>query len=82
LRFEDARIVEMDRRKMKRDYSQPPTKGQIARSREAIAVRNQVALITIKLPRFSAPLRMKIVRGADGRVAYLHNRLRALKRSP
>jgi CubicO group peptidase (beta-lactamase class C family) len=39
-------------------------------------------LFTIKLPRFSAPLRMKIVRGADGRVAYLHNRLRALNRLP
>src|SRR5262245_16765808 len=39
-------------------------------------------VFTVKLPRFSAPLRMKIVRGADGRVAYLHNRLRALKRLP
>jgi hypothetical protein len=39
-------------------------------------------LFTVKLPRFSAPLRMKIVRGADGRVAYLHNRLRAFKRLP
>jgi hypothetical protein len=39
-------------------------------------------LFTIKLPGFSAPLRMKIVRGADGRIAYLHNRLRALKRLP
>lgn len=39
-------------------------------------------LFTIKLPRFSAPLRMKIVRGTDGRVTYLHNRLRAFKRLP
>ena len=39
-------------------------------------------LFTVKLPRFSSPLRMKIVRGKDGRVAYLHNRLRALKRLP
>jgi CubicO group peptidase (beta-lactamase class C family) len=39
-------------------------------------------LFTVKLPRFSSPLRMKIIRGADGRVVYLHNRLRALKRLP
>jgi CubicO group peptidase (beta-lactamase class C family) len=39
-------------------------------------------LFTVKLPRFSSPLRMKIVRGTDGRIAYLHNRLRALKRLP
>jgi CubicO group peptidase (beta-lactamase class C family) len=39
-------------------------------------------LFTVKLPRFSLPLRIKIVRGTDGRIAYLHNRLRALKRLP
>jgi CubicO group peptidase (beta-lactamase class C family) len=39
-------------------------------------------LFTAKLPGFSSPLRMKIVRGTDGRIAYLHNRLRALKRLP
>lgn len=39
-------------------------------------------VFTVKLPAYSTPLRMKIVRGTDGRVAYLHNRLRALKRLP
>lgn len=39
-------------------------------------------LFTVKLPRLTLPLRLKIVRGADGRVAYLHNRARALKRLP
>lgn len=39
-------------------------------------------LFTVRLPGFSAPLRMKIVRGADGRIVYLHSRLRALKRLP
>lgn len=39
-------------------------------------------LFTVRLPGFSSPLRMKIVRGTDGRIAYLHNRLRALKRLP
>jgi len=39
-----------------------------------------IDVFTVRLPGFSVPLRMKIVRGADGRIAYLHNRLRALKR--
>lgn len=39
-------------------------------------------VFTVQLPGFSAPLRMKIVRGADGRIAYLHNRLRAFTRLP
>ena len=36
----------------------------------------------VSLPGFTDPIRVEFVRGADGRVAFLHNRLRALKRMP
>ena len=39
-------------------------------------------IFTVRLPGFSVPLRMKILRGTDGRITYLHNRLRVLKRLP
>lgn len=76
-------------------YAQDPNSRspiELARTSEGLALKQGQAqfpltkigndLFTVKLPRFSAPLRMKIVRGADGRVAYLHNRLRAFKRLP
>jgi len=76
-------------------YSQDPNSRptlELARNGEGLALKQGQALFpltkigndlfTVKLPGFSSPLRMKIVRGTDGRIAYLHNRLRALKRLP
>ncbi len=76
-------------------YAQDPNSRnvfELVRANEGLALKQGQAqfpltkigndLFTVKLPRFSAPLRLKIVRGKDGRVAYLHNRLRALKRLP
>jgi len=36
----------------------------------------------VSFPGFTDPIRVEFVRGADGRVEYLHNRMRALKRVP
>jgi len=36
----------------------------------------------VSLPGFTDPIRVEFVRGADGKVQFLHNRLRALKRIP
>jgi hypothetical protein len=36
----------------------------------------------VSFPGFTDPIRLEFVRGADGRIEYLHNRLRALKRVP
>jgi CubicO group peptidase (beta-lactamase class C family) len=76
-------------------YAQDPNSRspfELARDGEGLALKQgQVQfpltkigndLFTVRLPRFPLPLRMKVVRGADGRIAYLHNRLRALKRLP
>jgi CubicO group peptidase (beta-lactamase class C family) len=76
-------------------YAQDPNARntfELVRTAEGLALKQGPAqfpltkvgtdAFTVKLPRFTAPLRLKIVRGADGRVAYLHNRLRALKRLP
>jgi CubicO group peptidase (beta-lactamase class C family) len=50
--------------------------GQLALTRLAPDV------FSVRIPGFTDPLRLAFVRGADGRVHYLHNRLRALKRVP
>ena len=89
-KFTDREIEEFVGR-----YAQDPnarTPFEIVRAGEGLNLKQGQAqlpltkvgadVFTVKLPRFTAPLRMKIVRGADGRVAYLHNRLRALKRLP
>jgi CubicO group peptidase (beta-lactamase class C family) len=36
----------------------------------------------VQFPGFTDPIRLEFVRGADGRIEYLHNRMRALKRIP
>jgi CubicO group peptidase (beta-lactamase class C family) len=36
----------------------------------------------VRFPGFTDPIRLEFVRGADGRVEYLHNRMRALTRMP
>jgi hypothetical protein len=89
---EPMRFTERELEEYVGRYAQDPnsrTVLELVRAGEGLALKQGQAqlpltkigsdLFTIKLPRFSAPLRMKIVRGADGRVAYLHNRLRALK---
>ncbi len=76
-------------------YAQDPNSRsplELARDGEGLALKQGQAqfpltkigndLFTVKLPRFSSPLRMKVLRGKDGKVTYLHNRLRALKRLP
>jgi CubicO group peptidase (beta-lactamase class C family) len=39
-------------------------------------------VFSVRIPGFTEPLRLAFIRGADGRIQYLHNRLRALKRVP
>lgn len=92
LKFTEREIEEYVGRYAQDANRQPPIEFEIARDGEGLALKQRQAqlpltkigndLFTIKLPGYSAPLRMKIVRGTDGRVAYLHNRLRALKRTP
>jgi hypothetical protein len=36
----------------------------------------------VPFPGFTDPIRVEFVRGTDGRIEYLHNRLRAWKRMP
>ena len=92
LKFTEREIEEYVGRYAQDANRQPPIEFEIVRDGEGLALKQRQAqlpltkigndLFTIKLPGYSAPLRMKIVRGTDGRVAYLHNRLRALKRTP
>lgn len=90
LKFTDREIEEYAGR-----YAQDPNSPavfELVRAGDGMAFKQGQAqfpltkvgndVFTVKLPGFSTPLRMKIVRGSDGRVAYLHNRLRALKRLP
>jgi CubicO group peptidase (beta-lactamase class C family) len=90
LKFTDREIEEYVGR-----YAQDPnspTVFELMRAGDGLAYKQGQAqfpltkigndLFTVKLPGFSTPLRMKILRGTDGRVAYLHTRLRALKRLP
>lgn len=92
LKFTERELEEYVGRYAQDANRRPPIEFELVRAGEGLALKQGQAqlpltkigndLFTIKLPRFTAPLRMKIVRGTDGRVAYLHNRLRALKRSP
>jgi CubicO group peptidase (beta-lactamase class C family) len=90
LKFADGEIEEYVGR-----YAQDPNSPsvfELVRAGEGLAFKQGQAqfpltkigkdMFSVTLPGFSTPLRMKIVRSSDGRVAYLHNRLRALKRLP
>src|SRR5262245_14901437 len=91
-KFTEREIEEYVGRYAQDPNSRSPYQLELARAGEGLALKRGQEqfpltkigndLFTVKLPRFSTPLRMKIVRGADGRIAYLHNRLRALKRLP
>jgi CubicO group peptidase (beta-lactamase class C family) len=72
-------------------YGQRPGAGvELVRSENGLALKtgsSQAPLtkigtdvFTVRLPGFPEPLRLAIVRGADGRIQYLHNRLRAFRR--
>lgn len=72
-------------------YGQRPGAGvELVRSENGLALKTSSTqapltkigtdVFTVRLPGFSEPLRLAIVRGADGRIQYLHNRLRALRR--
>jgi CubicO group peptidase (beta-lactamase class C family) len=72
-------------------YGQGPGAGvELVRSENGLALKTGSAqapltkigtdVFTVRLPGFSEPLRLAIVRGADGRIQYLHNRLRAFRR--
>jgi hypothetical protein len=84
LKFTEREIKEYVGRYAQDANRRPPIEFEIVRVGEGLALKQGQAqlpltkigndLFTIKLPRYSAPLRMKIVRGTDGRVAYLHNR--------
>ena len=65
---------------------------EVVRAEGGIALKTATALHTltkigtdlfiVKFPGFTDPIRLTFVRGADGRVQYLHHRLRAIKRVP
>ena len=90
LKFTDREIEEYAGRYAQNSNSRSPF--ELARAGDGLALKQGQAqfpltkigndIFTVKLPGFSSPLRMKIVRGTDGRITYLHNRLRALKRLP
>jgi CubicO group peptidase (beta-lactamase class C family) len=90
MKFTEREIEEYVGRYAQNSNSRSPF--ELARAGDGLALKQGQAqfpltkigndLFTAKLPGFSSPLRMKIVRGTDGRIAYLHNRLRALKRLP
>jgi CubicO group peptidase (beta-lactamase class C family) len=90
MKFTEREIEEYVGRYAQNSNSRSPF--ELARAGDGLALKQGQAqfpltkigndLFTVKLPGFSSPLRMKIVRGTDGRIAYLHNRLRALKRLP
>jgi CubicO group peptidase (beta-lactamase class C family) len=72
-------------------YGQRPGAGaELVRSENGLALKTGSAqspltkigtdVFTVRLPGFPEPLRLAIVRGADGRIQYLHNRLRAFRR--
>jgi len=92
LPFTEREIKEYVGRYVQDANRQPPIEYEIVRAGEGLALKQRQAqlpltkigndLFTIKIPGSSAPLRMKIVRGPDGQVAYLHNRMHALKRTP
>lgn len=92
LKFTEREIEEYVGRYAQDAQRRPPIEYEIVRAGAGLALKQRQAqlpltkigndLFTLTLPGSSAPLRMKIVRGADGRVAYLHNRFHALKRTP
>lgn len=74
-------------------YSQGQDPGlEVVRAEGGIALKTATALhpltkigtdlFTVQFPGFTDPIRLAFVRGTDGRVQYLHNRLRAIKRVP